>query len=86
MSDNLYALATMLTPDGIQEEVELGDYTDEEYAKISDMSEEELQRAIESVNPDFNWDDSSVAEEVMGEIDRGHREVIDHILGRPWSS
>lgn len=82
MSDNLYALATMLTPDGIQEEVELGDYTDEEYAKISDMSAEELQRAIESVNPDFNWDDSSVSEEVMGEIDRGHREVIDHILGR----
>ena len=82
MSDNLYALATMLTPDGIQEEVELGDYTDEEYAKISDMSTEELQRAIESVNPDFNWDDSSVAEEVMGEVDRGHREVIDHILGR----
>ena len=82
MSDNLYALATMLTPDGIQEEVELGDYTDEEYAKISDMSTEELQRAIESVNPDFNWDDRSVAEEVMGEVDRGHREVIDHILGR----
>lgn len=82
MSDNLYALATMLTPDGIQEEVEHGDYTDEEYAKISDMSAEELQRAIEAVNPDFNWDDNSVAEEVMGEIDRGHREVIDHILGR----
>lgn len=82
MSDNLYALATMLTPDGIQDEVEYGDYTEEEYAKISDMSEEELQRAIEAVNPDFNWDDSSVAEEVMGEIDRGHREVIDHILGR----
>lgn len=82
MSDNLYALATMLTPDGIQEEAELGDYTDEEYAKISDMSAEELQRAIESVNPDFNWDDNSVTEEVMGEIDRGHREVIDHILGR----
>lgn len=82
MSDNLYALATMLTPDGIQEEVEHGDYTDEEYAKISDMSAEELQRAIEAVNPDFNWDDRSVAEEVMGEVDRGHREVIDHILGR----
>lgn len=82
MSDNLYALATMLTPDGIQDEVEYGDYTEEEYAKISDMSEEELQRAIEAVNPDFNWDDSSVAEEVMGEVDRGHREVIDHILGR----
>ena len=82
MSDNLYALATMLTPDGIQEEVEHGDYTDEEYAKISDMSAEELQQAIAAVNPDFNWDDSSVAEEVMGEVGRGHREVIDHILGR----
>ena len=82
MSDNLYALATMLTPDGIQDEVECGDYTDEEYAKISAMSAEELQRAIEAVNPDFNWDDNSVSEEVMGEIDRGHREVIDHILGR----
>ena len=82
MSDNLYALATMLTPDGIQEEVEHGDYTDEEYAKISDMSVEELQRAIEAVNPDFNWDDRSVTDEIMGEVDRGHREVIDHILGR----
>lgn len=82
MSDNLYALATMLSPDGIQDEVEYGDYTDEEYAKIRDMSTEELQRAIEAVNPDFNWDDNSVTEEVMGEVDRGHREVIDHILGR----
>lgn len=82
MSDNLHALATMLSPYGIQDEVEYGDYTDEEYAKIRDMSTEELQRAIEAVNPDFNWDDNSVTEEVMGEVDRGHREVIDYILGR----